>query len=379
MAQPQLRGYTDLTVYDVLPADLVDRAVQDAAAKWPEWAPREGNTELALIETLSLVVAELAYSINRVPAGVAEILVRLFGVTRSLGVAPTTTVTFALADSLGHTVPSGTTVRLDLGPADGTVDLVTDVDATALPGENSVTVAATALTKTAQANSTPAGTDLELVSAIPYVDSVELATPVAGGVDAETEDEWLDRAVAQFSRLSSALVLPEHFETRALEEVTVDRARHISNYDPDAVSGLPGDHLGHITIAVLGPGGALVASADRDALEATLEELAQVNLDVHVVDPTITPVDVTVTVRRFADYDDATVTANVEAALAAYLDPETWDWDDTVAVNELIPVIDAAAGVDLVVDLSAPAADITLPGAAPLATVGAVTITVTAP
>jgi hypothetical protein len=105
---------------------------------------------------------------------------------------------------------------------------------------------------------------------------------------------------------------------------------------------------------------------------------AQANLAVVVIDPTITSVTVTATVHPLTGYDSATVQANVGAALAAYLNPDTWSWSGTVRRNKLIQVIEDAAGVDYLTSLTAPAADVTLTGVAPLTSynAGASTITV---
>ena len=379
MAQPDLQTYHELTLYDRLPYELVERALEDAAVKFPEWEPRENNTEMVLIEVLATVVAEMVFAVNRVPGAVTEVLIRLFDIERDLGTAPTTTVTFNLADTLGHTIPAGTRVRLDLGGSAGVIDLLTDVQAVAAAGQTSVTVAATGSTATAAANGTPAGTPLSLESAIPYVDSVVLATAVLAGADPEDETSWRDRAVKRFSRLTSTLVLPEHFTADANEWPTVARATTLDLYDPDAGSGTPGDHPGHVTVAVIGSGGALLSAQDKTDLETDLETKTLANLDVHVIDPTVTAVDVTVDVVRKTSHTDQQVSDNITAALGAYLNPDAWDWDATVYRNELIALLDGVDGVERVVDITVPAGDVALTGVAPLADVGTVTVTVQAP
>lgn len=376
MTSPDLRGYHDLLLFDRLPADLVERALEDAAVKMPDWVPRAGNTEVVLIEALALIVAEHVYALNRMPGAITEILIRLFGIERAQGVAPTATVTFALADTMGHTIPINTRVRLGLDETVDPVEFTTDVEAVAAAGSGSVNVPVTATRATGDANGTPAGTSLEMVSAIAYVDAVTLATSVTAGSDPEDEVSWRDRATETFSRLVSTLVLPQHFTSAALDSPAVHRATTLDNYDPGQL-GAPGDHPGHVTVAVAGSGGALLAAADKTTLEGDLEAKALANLDVHIIDPTITTVAVDVTVVRRAGYTDQQVVDAVTAALDAYLDPDTWDWAGTVWRNELIVIIDQAQGVDRVVTLTAPAADVALAGVAALADTDAASITVT--
>jgi polyribonucleotide nucleotidyltransferase len=88
-------------------------------------------------------------------------------------------------------------------------------------------------------------------------------------------------------------------------------------------------------------------------------------------------VNVTVTVVRDTSFLAADVEANVIAALNAYLDPMTWNWDTKARRNALIRVIGNAPGVAYVDTMTTPAADVTLAGVAPLADAGTITVTVT--
>jgi uncharacterized phage protein gp47/JayE len=373
VTSPDLRAFVDLTVYDVSPTDLVNRAVTALATILPDLDLRAGTTERAIIEAVALQDAELAYAINRVPGAVAEIQARLFGVVRSPGLRAAATVTFTLADTIGHTIPAGT--RLLLADLDEPVIFTTDADLIIAPASSTGTTAVTATSYGSIANGVVTGTTLRLLDALSYVQTVALATDVAGGADPDGVSDWLTRATQRYARLTETLVLPAHFQTAAREDPTISRAQAIDNWDPT----IPGAALGHVTVAVLGVGGALLSSPAKATLEATLEDAAQVNLDVHVVDPTITAVNVTATVHRLAGFTNSEVQTNIVAALTAYLSPDTWPWAATVRRNELIALIDGVAGVDYVDagQPTTPAADVALSGIAPLADIGTVTITVT--
>jgi hypothetical protein len=543
MPVPDVKSYVDLTLYDKDAKKIADQALADAAVKFPGWVARAGNTEVLLIEAMALEVAELAFAINRLPGAVTEVLLGLYGIVRSQGAAPTATATFALSDTLGHTVPSGTVVRLSLGADVAPLDFTTDVALVVPGGQSSGTVAITAKRNTAAANGTISGTALSLVDSIAFVNSVSLGSAVANGQEAETGTAFLDRGIQALRKLVTTLVLPEHFTAEALLDVNVKRATSVDNYNSDhnrltanqssaevdatgwsavlngtlardaalgldggaswrltataggdmaaetdapgiavvvgeqytarldpraaatsrsvqvalrwhdaanaflseslgtavadpvgswptsptfvtaaapanaafcrvrvyfraaaaaeihnfdriafrrgpstnwRVGGLDtsstvGDHLGHVTTVVGGVAGAPLTQAQKNALELVLESKALANLDTHVVDPTITVVPVTVTVRRLAGYTDAQVVANVQAKVDAYLDPATWPWGTVVRRNELIALVDQAAGVDYVDVLTAPAADVALAGVGPLADAGTITVTVTAP
>ena len=379
MASPDVTEYVDLSLYDKDPETLLAQALSDAAAKFPGFNPRVGSTERALLEALALPASEIIYALNRQPGAVTQVLLQLFGVFRDEGSAPIATASFTLADNLGHTVPAGTRLRLDVTDDDAdALVFSTDVALVIPVGQVAGVVAITGDRPTDEANGTAGGTDLALIDSIPFVQSVELATAVADGAAPESDAAWRDRGVIRLRRLVTTLVHPSHFTSAALEQPDVDRAATVDNYDPGQ-AGDPGDHTGHVTVAVLGGNGAPLSGPRKLEIEADLEEVALANLDVHVIDPTITAVAVTATVVRTITADSGEVAAAVTAAIDAYLDPNSWPYAGVVRRNELIALIDGVPGVDYVDTLTAPAADVVLAGVAPLADAGVIDITVNAP
>jgi uncharacterized phage protein gp47/JayE len=282
----------------------------------------------------------------------------MLGITRSVGAAPTATVTFSTSTGASLDIPAGSIVQLTLADA-STLNFTTNAHATG-PGPT-LTVAVTAVSPTAAANAIAAGTPVALISSIPAVDSATLGSAVAAGADPEDETSWRTRGVQQLQRLTSTLVAPAQFVSAALTNPLVYRATALDDNNNGTAT------PGYVTVAVLGLNGAFLAAGDKTALQATLAGQAQANLAVVVIDPTITTVTVTATVHALTGYTTAQVQANVAAALTAYLSPNTWLWSGTVRRNKLIQVIEDAAGVDYLTSLTAPAADVTLTGVAPLA------------
>ncbi len=378
MPSPDLSAYVDLTLHDRDAQQLVDLAIADLTGKLPELTLREGHVEAVLIEAHALIGAELVYAINRLPNATVDALFRLYGINRNVGTPPVATLRFTVADAAGYSIPTGTRVNLPLAAGRDPVAFTTNAGLLIPVGATTGDVTATGDRLTADANGTPAGTTVELLDAIVAVNTVKLATAVTGGTGPESDETWRTRAVTRLGRLNDALVSPRHFELAALERVDVTRARAINNYNPAATTGGPGDHPGYIAVAVYGPGGAVPAAAKAD-LDTAYEDRALANLSVAVIDPTVTAVAVTTAVRRLPGFDDATVRANVTAALRAYLDPQSWPFSGTVRRNELIATISNAAGVDYVDTLTDPAGDVALAGVAPLATAGTITVTTLAP
>jgi uncharacterized phage protein gp47/JayE len=331
---------------------------------------------MVLLEGLARIAGEEIFAVNRIPGAVMDVQLRLFGITRNLGTAPAATVRFALNDALGHQINAGTRVALDLGAGVDPLVFVTDASVVAAPGALTLDAPVTATRSTAAANGVAVGTALIVLDPVAYVNGATVLVAPVGGVDPETTDDWRARGQQLFQSLRSTLVLPRDFTAEALNFPGVYRATTVDNWDPTLAGGAGGAANGHVTVAVLGELGVFLSGAAKADLEAVLAGKTLANLAVHVVDPTVTPVDVAVTVHRYDDWLAADVAANVDAALHEYLNTDAWDWSPTVRRNELLALVDGVDGVRYVEALTTPAADVALPGAAPLASAGSVAVTV---
>lgn len=378
MPSPDVASYVGLELLDVDTQALIDTALANAAEKFPDWTPREGNTEVVILEQVAAMVEENVYALNQLPGGIVEVFLRLFGLDRDQGAPPAAVVRFTVTSSVGQTIPAGTTVRLPMGDGEP-VDFTTDADLVIAAGATTGTVTAYASEAGSLANDRPAGTALELLDAIAYVAGVELAAPVADGRIAEDGAAFLDRAVPVLSRLTSTLVRPVDVEAYLAERTDVARVRVLDLYNPATPNTPPGSAPGYVTAALVGVAGATLDTATKDLIAADLRNRMHAGLTVNVVDADVNTVPVEVTVLRFAGTTDADVTANVEAAIRDYLNPDKWAWAETVRVNDLIAAIDNAVGVDAVLEVTAPATDLTLTGYAPLVQAGTITVTVEAP
>lgn len=226
-------GYVNLQLYDAAPQTLTDRAITHGQVVFPNWRPAEGNTEVVLIESMALQVSELVYAVNRVPGAVTETLLRLFGLTVAGGAPPTATATFTVAASAaGQTVPAGTLLRMRVGAAAAPLDFRTNTDLVVAPNATTGTVGITGVENTTLGAGAPAGLVLQVVDAVPYVDSAALASTVSGGADPESSEAFLERGSARLQRLVTTLILPEHFTAAAAEQPYVTRAYTIDSFSP---------------------------------------------------------------------------------------------------------------------------------------------------
>lgn len=363
-----------LTLVDLTEQDLVDIAVADATVKLPGWVPREGHTEVVVLEAQALITAELVYALNLLPDAVLEAVIGLYGLARDAGAPPSASFTLATSSTTPVLVPSGTRLRVSYNTVD-VLDFLTTTDLS-IAANGSATVVATAVENTSVLNGTPTGVSTELVDAISTVDTVTLASAVTGGRGVETSVQYRSRGANLFRRLTSTLVLPAHFTAASLEVAGVARAQTLDNFNPTLGTGSPGSHPGNVTVAAAVAGGGALSTPVKDALVSDLTSKAHSGLAIHVIAPTITAVPITVSVTLVPGFASATVIAAVNAALAAYLNPDAWAWSGTVYRNELISLIDRVPGVGRVVTLTAPAADVALAGVAPLAQAGVLTTAV---
>lgn len=368
--------FTDPTLYDADEQVLVDRALAHAQTKLPEWTPREGNTEVVLTESLALLVAEQVYAINRLPEQTLEGLLLLYGLARDPGTPATGTARFTIADSLGFTIPLGTELRVTIDETAEEIDFITTASMAVAPGTTMVDVPMQAVENGIGANGLAAGTLLQILDAVPYVESAVTVALVTGGREPETDQTFYDRGAAMLSRLTSTLVLPAQFRASALEDPAVGFATVYDLYNP-AGGGVPGDNLGHVTVAVVNDAGVPLSGPQMDTLESTLTSRTHAGLDVHVVAPAYQAVNVAASVIATSGADTTIVDDAVTAAVTAYLAPKNWVGKGTkVYRNELISLIDQVPGVERVVSITAPAADVALTGLIVLPQPGTIGITV---
>lgn len=381
---PDLSGYVDLRLYDKTDQEIIDTARSRLQLDIPELVLREGHTEVVLLESIALEESELVVAVNRIPGAVVEAILHLAGVDKDYGNPAFATATVNVGDALGHTIPAGTRMYLTLSDGEVVVFLVEPPDVVIAAGVTSGVVNLVSSTFTAAANGLTPGTPLTLVDPLPWVDSIVLATSVADGRDAESDDEWRDRGVARLSRLSDALVVPRHFVAAAAERSEVGRAIVVDLWSPTSGND-PGEDPGHITVCVLGDDGTPLSGAAKAAIEEDFEDRAAAMLEVHVADITLDMIDIDAQVVRKAGFENAVVQTNVIDTVRAYLNPLNWvtpaTGSSTVYFTEMISLIDQVEGVDRVVfvGINGVGADHVITSPTSLPKADAVNISVVAP
>jgi len=352
--------------------DIVDAALSYAQTQLPEWQPRTGNAEVVLIQALALMLAPEVMAIQMMPAQIVEQLMGLYGISRDPGTPVSGKVTITVTASAPiQTIPEGTRLRLTLPVTGETVDFITDDAAVIITTDRlDAEVGVTAEYLGIVGQGTPAGTTLDVVDPLPFIESATITTTFDGGTGQEPDTPYFARASAILARLTSTLVLPEHFQYAALTRAGVGRAKVFDLYDPVTPATTA---AGHVTVAAATTAGQPLAAEDATDLETWMSSQALASLTIHVIEPTYTAVNIDVTVRATPTAAPDQVQTSVEHVLTAWLDPASWDWSPGASQNQLVAIVSSAAGVREVVDITP---GFTLDGKAPLPALGTITVTV---
>jgi hypothetical protein len=357
---PDARPYLDLTLFDVGSSDIFMDALERARQELPEWEPREGQIELVLLEALAFEIYQTISAINRLPNSMTEILLKLFGIERQSGIYPAAEVLITAYDGdETRVVPAGT--RMFYSDNTGTLLVFqTNEDVTLndglVDGKATGAVAITGTNAAETYNGLSIGTSLTLLSPTAFIASIVLTQAVSDGATAETDSDYFNRGMLRLNRLTEALVRPEQFNNYVLEQFgDVKRAFAVDNMAitvvDDEIVEVP-DSAGHVAIYVLAADGALVSEAMADDIHDSVQDLAQVNLEIHVTDAVRPEVDVVAEVAVSLGYSSLAVQAACEAAITEFFNPNTSEFRTRIRLFQLATLLDNVPGVEYVSSIS---------------------------
>lgn len=212
---------------------LLDRVYAYIQARVPGWTPAEGNLDVWLSEAFTAEAAELADVASITPDSIFRYLGQsLYGVEPISATSATTTTTWTMTDDDGHTIPAGTQVGIR-NAAGELIPFYTINEVTVLP---TFTVTGAGAVAIAALNPGASGSDLsgnvELIDILDFVSSIVTTSATTGGVDAETDAEYLNKLVARFKLLTITPVIPAEFAALAKTIPSVYRAVAIDLYNP---------------------------------------------------------------------------------------------------------------------------------------------------
>ena len=381
----------------------------------PGWQARPGNVETILLEANGQATAEAVDQASVVaPAAFAYLGQSVYGIGRRLAVPAIASATIAFAaDTPASMVDAGAQVLVPHPAGEGVI-FTTDADVLAPAGGGSLSVGVTALEPGSAANGAFGAS--ELIDDVEGVASIAVSS-AQGGIDEETDEEYVDRLSDELTLLAPRPILPNDHAVLALAVPGVGRAVAIDLYQPPTSAGGVGlpradpsgatDVPRATTVAITAEGGAPADTALCQRVYDVLDAAREVNFLNYVIPAgeggVYTAIDVRATVTCYPGHAPADVEVQAESMLRTWLDPAQWgtapgaststgtmvDWafDDKVRLYEAIDFVNRANGVFYVEsielkkasDSTWAAADITLPGVAPMPSAGAITITAQLP
>lgn len=343
------------TDYDELVADAYARL----AILFPGWVPNEASLEAAILAERARFDRETAVVASDVGESALAGLAALYGVNAIAGARAGLEITITAGDDAGYTLLAGFQFAYRL-TGDTLIGFRTTEDAVIDPGDTSAAgIAAEAALMGLAGNGVPSGSSFEPVDSYAWIASIVSTADSAGGAEAETGTQLLNRIADRLTLLADRPILPDDFATLAENVAGVYRARALDGWNPDD-STTNNERM--VSVAAIDVDGSAVASGTKDLIDDLLEDRREIGFAVRVIDPTYTDIAVVFAATALPGYVAATVEAEAEQAVTDYLNPATWGggdqepptWtdDDAVRYLEVASVLNAVEGLDVVTSLT---------------------------
>jgi len=205
MPSPDFSTYINFIGFDEQPSSVYQEAVAYAQTALPEFNPRPGTIEDALLQAGSYVGSLAIGAINRLPDGLVEGILKIMGVTRIESSAGTVNADIEFFDA-GQTVDAGTIFVYDYFDGSQVIQLpfVLNTAATAEEAETTVSVTLTSLIN-GVIPSVSIGTQFLPASPSAIIFSCTTTSVITQGNTSETDTQFLNRAATYLQSLSSTL------------------------------------------------------------------------------------------------------------------------------------------------------------------------------
>lgn len=207
MTSPDFREYVDLTINDLQPDEIYDQAKEYAILALPEFDPRTGTVEDAVLQAVSYASGLVTGAINRLPNGLIEGLMQLLGFNRRQATFAAGKVQFSVIDDAGITIPGGTQLAYnELRDNTTIVHIFETIQPVTVDvgDEVSPEVGIVAL----EAGVKPVIADGELLTILTPIGRLfdaEFKGSLVQGADSESDSSFFNRASTYFLSLSSSL------------------------------------------------------------------------------------------------------------------------------------------------------------------------------
>lgn len=216
MPSPDFSDYIDLTINDKQPDDLYDESVDYARLAMPEFAPRPGTIEDAILQAAAYIGSFNLGNINRLPDGIMEGVLRYLDIIRKEATFGSVELEFTLSEA-GGTVPAGTLAVYEIVSGDDIQQYPFSTVSTVVANSTSTAVTVNAASLVAGVLPTIAP-NTQLILAQPSATILDVVTNdnIIQGSLAETTAEYFSRGTTHLESLSSVLTTATQVENYIL-------------------------------------------------------------------------------------------------------------------------------------------------------------------
>jgi hypothetical protein len=220
MTSPDFRQYVDLTINDIQPDEIYNQAVDYALTALPDFAPRQGTVEDAMLQAISYIAGLTTGAINRLTDGLMEGILRLLNFERDEQTFAGGLVSFVSIDDSGVTIPAGFQVAFSEVTATETIQHIfqTTESGQILLGQ---TVSSPVPVVAVEAGEKPAisdGDSMLVLSASNKILSCSFVGSINQGAAGESDASYFARGTTFLSSLSSALATVSQIDSFILSQ-----------------------------------------------------------------------------------------------------------------------------------------------------------------
>ena len=307
---------------DTDPESLAEDAFDYIQAHFPGWVPNDANLDTIMIEVGARLAAEARDVASIVPVDIFTYFGELVGIPPVMATPASVETTWTMIDYAGYTIPSGTQVGIRIA-GDELIPFETITDTIIPPGSyQAFNVLIFAIEPGGESSQIgTANGPVELIDTLDFVTTITQEVLTSGGVDAETEEEYLDRLRTRLQLLAPRPIIARDYAIMAQDIAGVERAIALDGYNPINQTS---NNERMVAVAAVDSAGEQISVPVKAQVDAYLQSLREVNFIVNVFDPTYSVVDVTFAAKALPGYDPAVVEVEAEEAVTNYLSPANW-------------------------------------------------------
>jgi hypothetical protein len=177
--------------------DILANFVAFVQNRFPGWQPLDGELDTAVSEAYAAQAADNRDLVTQVMDSIFRYFgASLIGVPPLAAASATTTTTWHLTDTNGHTIPAGTQVSIFNSSGDA-IPFVTINEVVVPPGANTTATGEVVVSslQPGQDNNGLGGVGdaVQLEDVFPWVTSIAMTAATSGGADDEDDDAYLNR------------------------------------------------------------------------------------------------------------------------------------------------------------------------------------------